>query len=165
MKRLNFGCGAEIWEGWDNIDIQESSKLTQSFDFNKFPYPIKEGTYDWIYSRNVLEHLEEPDKVMEELRRICKDQGTIEIIVPHYNNKGAFSSLQHKHFFNEVCFILLEKPLTVIDESNRFKIEKLELVPTWIGKLLVFEFLRKTLNLFVGSIYKEIYVKFEVQKG
>lgn len=34
MKRLNFGCGSNIREGWDNVDRQD-------FDFNEFPYPIK----------------------------------------------------------------------------------------------------------------------------
>jgi len=75
MKKLNFGCGEDIRTGWDNVDIQKSQKVQKSFDFNKFPYPIKDDTYDYVWSRSVLEHLDEPDKVLHELWRICKRGG------------------------------------------------------------------------------------------
>ncbi len=49
MKKLNFGCGHDIKRGWDNVDLQKDKRLTNSFDFNKLPYPIKSNTYDYIY--------------------------------------------------------------------------------------------------------------------
>ena len=65
--KLNFGCGTDIKEGYVNADIQEGADLV--FDFNKFPYPFKDNEFDYIYSRNVLEYLENPEKVLIELRR------------------------------------------------------------------------------------------------
>ncbi len=167
-KCLNFGCGNDIKTSskecqWDNIDIQKSSKLTKSFDFNKFPYPIKDNTYDYIYARNVLEHLDEPDKVINELWRITKPGGIIRIIVPHYTNKGAYSDMQHKHFFNEVAFQLLEEQRTVINKTRKFRIKKLELKPTSVGKFFVRP-LRETLALFINGLISEIDVEIEVLK-
>jgi hypothetical protein len=33
MKKLNFGCGEDIKEGWDNIDIQSSKKIKKNISF------------------------------------------------------------------------------------------------------------------------------------
>lgn len=99
MKKLNFGCGSDIKEGWENIDIQKGPKVSKNFDFNKIPYPIKDNTYDYIYASCILEHLEDVEKVFSELWRISKPNGIIHIVVPHYTNKGAYSDLQHRHFF------------------------------------------------------------------
>lgn len=52
MKKLNFGCGHDIKRGWDNVDLQKDKRLTNSFDFNKLPYPIKSNTYDYIYEND-----------------------------------------------------------------------------------------------------------------
>ena len=73
MKRLNFGCGPDIREGWDNIDVQKGKGITKSFNFDKFPYPIKDNTYDYILMKMVIEHLSKPDKSIEELWRITKN--------------------------------------------------------------------------------------------
>ena len=81
---------------------KKSPKIYKSFDFNKFPYPIKENTYDYVWSRSVLKHLNEPDKTLEELWRICKKDSIIEIIVPYYNNKSAYADMQHKRFFFQI---------------------------------------------------------------
>ena len=47
MKKLNFSCGGDIKEGWDNCDIQESQNVLFC-DANKFPYPFNDNTYDYI---------------------------------------------------------------------------------------------------------------------
>ena len=104
MKKLNFGAGSTILSGWDNIDIQKSLKITMSFDFNKFPYPLKDNTYDFIHIDNVLEHLNSPDKVLDELWKKSKNNTIIRIIVPYYNNKGASGSMQHKCYFSDHTF-------------------------------------------------------------
>ena len=165
MKKLNFGCGNDIMPGWDNVDVQVGEKLTKSFNFNKFPYPLKENSYNYIYSRNVLEHVEEPDKVINELWRISV-RGHIKIIVPHYTNKGAYSDLQHRHFFNEICFKILEdiKLGKRIDETPMFRIKKLNLVPSVIGKFMPKK-LREKLALFINGLISEIEVELIVIKN
>lgn len=163
MKKLNFGCGDKIWEDFDNVDIQKDAKITKSFDFNKFPYPIKDNTYDYVWSRSVLEHLEEPDKVLRELWRICKKGAIVEIIVPYYNNKSAFSDMQHKHFFSDTTFIVFAEEGAVINKKGYYKIEQLELAPTIIGKFMPKK-LREKLSLFVGGLISYVHVKLRVIK-
>ena len=164
MKRLNFGCGNDIKEGWDNVDIQKSKNVTKSFDFNKFPYPIKDNTYDYVYASCVLEHLDDAEKVVSELWRISKQNGIINIIVPHYTNKGAYSDLQHKHFFNEIAFKELEMKRTKIDKNKKFEVKRLELIPTLPGKIFP-KFIRNKLSLFVNGLISSIDAELIVLKN
>lgn len=163
MKKLNFGCGDDIKEGFDNVDIQKNQKIQKSFDFNKFPYPIEENTYDYVWSRSVLEHLQEPDKALNELWRVCKDKAVIEIIVPYYNNKSAVSDMQHKHFFSDSSFIIFVNETCKINKEKKFKIQSLVLVPTIIGKFIP-KIVREKLSLFLGGIISYVHVKLIVVK-
>lgn len=164
MKKLNFGCGDDIKEGWDNVDIQKSKKLIKSFDFNKFPYPIKDNTYSYVYSSNVFEHLEEPKKVLKELWRICKKNAVIEIIVPHYTNKGAYDELAHEHYFSEKAFVnFVNGKCEIVREREKFRVVNLELTPTSVGKFFP-GVLRKKLSLFINGLISQIYIKLKVVK-
>jgi ubiquinone/menaquinone biosynthesis C-methylase UbiE len=165
MNKLNFGCGRDIKEGWDNVDIQESKNLTKSFDFNKFPFPIQDNIYDFIYAKNILEHLECPDKVIMELRRIAKPNATLYVSVPHYTNKGAYSDLQHKHYFNEICFLNLVKPIDrkLIDTTPLFKLKRLEIIPTKAGRILPKQ-IREKLSLFINGLLSQIEIELIVIK-
>lgn len=163
MKKLNFGCGPVIIDGWDNVDIQKDKRLTKSFDFDKFPYPLKDNTYDYIFLENVLEHLNDPAKVLRELWRIGKNKGIIEVIVPHYTNKGAYSDFEHKHYYNEECFVNFVSGETRIAKPKSFRIKELKMTPTVVGKFMP-RFLREKLSLFINGLISQIQVKFEIVK-
>ena len=163
MKKLNFGSGPDIKEGWDNVDIQKSAKLTKSFDFDKFPYPLKDNTYDYIFMKMVIEHLTYPDKTINELWRITKPGGIIRIETAHYTNKGAYNDLQHKTFLNELAFKNFAKKQTVIEKTPKFELKLLEITPTIVGKFLP-RFIREKLALFINGLLGKIYVEYKVLK-
>jgi predicted SAM-dependent methyltransferase len=101
--KLNFGAGKDIKkEGWDNIDMQD-------FDFNKFPYPIKDNTYDYILASHVLEHLDNWIEAFNELCRIAKPGAIIEVRVPFYNCGNAYYPT-HKHYFTPAAFDIWINP-------------------------------------------------------
>ena len=163
-KKLNFGCGSNIYTGWDNVDIQQGSKITKSFDFDKFPYPIEDNAYNYIFSNMVLEHVDKPDRVIEELWRISKPNALIEIHVPHYSNKGAYNDMQHKHFFNENCFKNLITQRTRINKLKKFELIELKLTPTTIGKIFP-KIIREKIALFINGLLSQIQIKFKVIKN
>lgn len=70
----------------------------------KFPYPFEESSFDEIYVDNVIEHLDNVVKVMEEINRISKPGGLIVIKVPYFRSKYAFIDPTHKHFFTMDSF-------------------------------------------------------------
>lgn len=164
MKKLNFGCGEDIRGGFDNVDIQKDKRIQKSFDFDKFPYPIKDNIYDYVWSRSVLEHLDRPEKALNELWRICKNKAIIEIIVPYYNNKSAVSGMEHRHFFSDTTFHLFVNEIGWVNKEKKFKIKEMVLVPTIIGKFMP-RILREKLSLFFGGIISYIHVQLEVIKN
>lgn len=46
IKRLNFGAGEDIKEGWDNCDLDNHCGANITFNADKFPYPLRSNTYD-----------------------------------------------------------------------------------------------------------------------
>jgi len=162
-KKLNFGCGNQILNGYDNVDIQTDKRLTKSFDFDKFPYPLKENTYDHILMRMVIEHLEKPDKTLYELHRICKPQAIIRIITTFYNNIGMTNDMEHRHYFSHKTFIEFIRQSTKIHKRNMFKIRRLELKPTFIGNIFP-KIIREKVCLFVGGLIGNLECDLEVIK-
>lgn len=160
-KKLNFGAGTEIKKGWDNADIQPESPM--SFDFDKFPYPINDNTYDYVLIKSVFEYLEEPRKVLDELWRICKPNAVIEIQTPHYNNTGAYNDMDYKHYFCEKTFItLVNEPYTLV-KKGRFEIQSIVLQPTRIGRMIP-KRIRNNMCLMIGGIISNMIIKLEVIK-
>lgn len=164
MKKLNFCCGNDIRKGWDNQDIQEKEGIL-SFDANKFPYPIKDNIYDYIEVKQAIQCLDDPEKVLYELRRIAKPNAIIHIIVSWWHNKGAYNDIQTRHWFNENSFVLFanqEFPY-LIKKNKIFKIIKLEKIPTNVGKFIP-KWFREKLDLFISGLLSDMDIKLRVIK-
>ena len=104
MKTLDLGCGKRKLKGAVGIDISPDSDADIVHDLNKVPYPFSEGEFGYVYADNVLEHLEDVIKVLEELHRITSDGAAIKIIVPFFRSHYAFIDPTHRHFFTVRSF-------------------------------------------------------------
>jgi predicted SAM-dependent methyltransferase len=104
QKILDLGCGNKKKEGAIGIDINPCTNPDVVHDLNTFPYPFEDSTFDEIYADNVIEHLDEVFKVMEELQRICKPGGILIIKVPYFRSRYAFIDPTHKHYFTVESF-------------------------------------------------------------
>ncbi len=82
-KMLNLGCGKDIKKGYLNLDYIKHSGVDLVHDLNKTPYPFNDDEFDVIQAIHILEHLESPKKVVEEMHRITKHNGKVIITVPH----------------------------------------------------------------------------------
>lgn len=147
MRKLNLGCGNDYKEGWLNCDFNKNVKADKYFDMNKFPYPFPDDKFDKILLDNVLEHFtkDKAIKVLEELHRIAKPYGTIEIYVPHFSGMYAFSHLTHFSFYGIGTFTTLEEDEAFSGErysSARFSVDKEELM-FWHHHLINFKFLSR----------------------
>jgi SAM-dependent methyltransferase len=99
MKILDLGCGNRKRAGAVGIDINAGTDADVIHDLNKFPYPFADSTFDEIYVDNVLEHLQNIIKVMEELHRIGKAGCSVIVKAPYFRAKWAFIDPTHVHFF------------------------------------------------------------------
>ncbi len=104
-KKLNIGCGNDYREEYVNLDNKGSRYACDvRHDLNVFPYPFKESTFEEVYCSNILEHLNDVPRTLQELRRITKNQGIIRIIVPHFSSADVWGDLSHKRGFSAQSF-------------------------------------------------------------
>lgn len=98
---LDVGCGDAKVKGAIGMDIARLPGVDVVHDLNKFPWPFKDGSFDKIYLNNLIEHLPDTIKVMEEVHRILKKGGILHIEVVYWNHRHSVSDPQHVKFFNE----------------------------------------------------------------
>jgi len=87
---------------------------------------LEEGSFDLIFLWHVLEHMDDPGKVIERLHRLLAPEGYVVLAVPNFSSLEAKAFKQfwfhldipwHKYHFNE-------KSLRYLTEKNRFRIIK-----------------------------------------
>ena len=101
---LHIGCGPQKIPGSIGVDINKNIGADVIHDLNKFPYPFKKKQFDKIIAENIMEHLENIPKVMEELHRICKNGSKLLITTGHFSSVDSFTDPTHIHFFTSRTF-------------------------------------------------------------
>jgi ubiquinone/menaquinone biosynthesis C-methylase UbiE len=164
--KLHLGCGQVIKPRYVNVDHRKQPGVDRVVDLNKFPYPFKDNTFVEVFSDNVFEHLEDIPRILEELRRICKNNALIIIKVPFYNCKGAYNDTTHKHFFNYDSFDGFCGPMEHRSNLSEGKFEMVEkkLFPTKLGKLFFPSRFRYLMSMIIGEVYSEIKFTLKVRK-
>jgi SAM-dependent methyltransferase len=99
--KLNIGCGADVYPGYEGVDVVPGPSVRYVQDLTKIPWSFDESSVEDILMHNVLEHLPDTVKVLEELHRILAPGGTVLIKVPYYNSYGAATDPTHVRFFSE----------------------------------------------------------------
>ena len=101
---LDFGCGLRKRPGAVGIDVNPRSSADVIHDLNQFPYPFADSQFDEIFCDNVIEHLDNVVRVMEELHRIAKPSAEVIIIVPFFPHRQAHTDPTHRHYFGTHSF-------------------------------------------------------------
>ena len=104
MKKLNLGCGKLARKGYVNLDIVKLLGVDVVHDMDKYPWPFKDNEFDYVFSENIMEHLSDIVKPMEELWRITKNKGKVKIIVPMYPSIWSMTDPTHKVFYTYITF-------------------------------------------------------------
>lgn len=108
MKILSVGSG-KIAEREDvvRLDISKETGADVVWDLNVTPYPFEEGEFDKIECFDVIEHVDNIPKVMQECFRILNNDGVMCITTPHYSSPNSFIDPTHKFhlsIFSFDCF-------------------------------------------------------------
>ena len=108
---LNLGCGRQPLVGQSprqqviNQDlVKHLSAVDIAFDLNVRPWPWEDGSADVVIMADLLEHLDDVVKTIEEVWRILRSDGQLRLRVPHYLSPDAFADPTHRHFFAEITF-------------------------------------------------------------
>lgn len=93
---LEVGCGTghvqNVLKNVVGMDITLSMLRKNKNDVvcaDAHSIPFKDGTFDAVYSIDVIEHVQNPLKMIEECKRILKKNGTLILITPNGDMKIA----------------------------------------------------------------------------
>jgi len=117
-KRLKTGraVGIDLWQAEDlsgntpagtlnNATIEGVADKVEVHTGDARKLPFDDATFDLVFSRCVLEHVEDPVSVFEELRRVLRPNGHLIFRVPsrfHYVSIAArLTPLRFHRWFNE----------------------------------------------------------------
>lgn len=177
LNKLNLGAGNELLDGYINVDLRNYGKPNcVQHNLNVFPYPFQDNSFDEVLLYSILEHLDNPLAVLNEVHRICRPGAILKIRVPYYNSSTAHGDITHKHYF---CFGSFDHVTYEKNEIARAHITDRHYIiywrqgiPTRIGKLIpnLKIFGKKRLGIrdilasVLGEILSEIYIEMEALK-
>jgi predicted SAM-dependent methyltransferase len=86
IKKMQIGCGPNLFEGWLNTDINCNDKIAYLNAGNRFP--IESESFDFVYSEHLFEHLkvEQQLNMLKESFRILKKGGILRIAMPNIDS-------------------------------------------------------------------------------
>ena len=171
LMKLNLGCGKDMRPGYVNLDLLQRDGVDLIHDLNKTPYPFEDNQFDEIIANNILEHVYDVVKTLEEIYRISKPGAIIKATVPYGSNWVAH--IDHKRGFNYTTFKSLSENNfgTYYYPHLKLRQTKLVSIPTGIGRLIPNIYipfcqlkLREIVSTFINNIVKNLYVELRVEK-
>jgi SAM-dependent methyltransferase len=101
---LNLGSGFKPIAGAVNVDSVSDCEPEVIHDLEKFPWPFETDSFDRIEAEDILEHLHDTVRTMEEIHRICAPGGVVHITTPHFTCSNAYEDPTHCHQFGYFTF-------------------------------------------------------------
>ena len=134
-RKLNIGCGTAIKKGYVNLDKENIKGVDVVHDLDKYPWPFPNNHFEEVYSQDVIEHVKDLFKAMDEIHRICKKDAIVRLIVPYWHSSSAFYP-NHNYFFNVDSMKVFTEANRTYDKHYGFKMEKIRLMPSKIGWII-----------------------------
>ncbi|MCC5637257.1 class I SAM-dependent methyltransferase [Nostoc sp. CHAB 5844] len=104
-KILSVGCGLiKSQTGVIRLDISPAVKPDVVWNLNNFPYPFEESEFSEIDCFDVIEHLDDIPKTLEEFHRILQPEGVLKITTPHFSCSNSFVDPTHKYHLSYFSF-------------------------------------------------------------
>jgi SAM-dependent methyltransferase len=102
---LSVGCGKR---GADpnviRLDISPEVEPDMVWNLDDFPYPFAESLFAVIECLDVIEHLADIPKAMEEFHRILRPNGILKIATPHFSSANSFIDPTHRWHLSRFSF-------------------------------------------------------------
>jgi SAM-dependent methyltransferase len=165
--KINLGAGSDILTGYVNHDLVHLPGIDVVHNLNKYPWPWAYGSVEEIKMYDVLEHLDDFMKAMEEIFRVLSPGGRCRVSVPYWNAWCAYADPTHKRGFHEITFRFFDPGSVYCQERSyytaaRFNIveEKFIVVPfspyfgiPGVGEIVVSRKFTKRIVGFVGNYF------------
>lgn len=166
--KLDVGCAFRKSKGYWGIDRVKVQDVDQIVDLTKFPWPIKDNSFNEVRLWHILQFLPNTVKTMEEVWRIAKPGAKIIIGVPYYMSALAFGDPAHIRYFSEETFKFFTTESWYISNLKsytkaRFTIQHQELRTT--GRLRRYLPFKSLLRYFIWNLIDELVLEMKVEKS
>jgi SAM-dependent methyltransferase len=104
---IDLGCGKSKKEEYIGLECGKLAGVDIICNLNEGLH-LKDNSVDRVHSSHNLEHLNDPLFMLEEIHRVLKKGGIVEIIVPHWSWYGSHTFM-HKAYFHSKDFDFFEK--------------------------------------------------------
>ena len=107
---LNLGCSDSIHPDFLNVDIHEPPSAVpfektdewrgkfERVDLRK-KFPWEDSVIDIVRAHDILEHLPSKVRTMNEIHRVLKPGGKLELFIPTTDGRGAWQDPTHVSFW------------------------------------------------------------------
>ena len=99
--KLNLGCSDRHAAGYVNVDRVPPADVLA--DLSE-PWPWLDSSVDEILAHDIIEHLPNKIRTMNEAWRVLKPGGMLDVIVPTTDGPGAFMDPTHISFWHRNSF-------------------------------------------------------------
>ncbi len=142
---LDLGCGNDKIPGAFGIDVNPNSAADLIRSLDDTPWPLEESSITQVRAQDVLEHVHDFLKVVDEIYRVCRDGARIEVRMPFMSSANYATDPTHKRASTHRSFDYFDptKHLSCYGYSkSRFKIEQFKYERGYVGT--------------VGQIFKQL---------
>ncbi|UCC38735.1 MAG: class I SAM-dependent methyltransferase [Candidatus Aminicenantes bacterium] len=126
-KMLDIGCGTKPYKKTaepfvtEHIGLDHKETLHNKNDIDIFALaddlPFSDGSYDTVLATSLIEHVEEPNRVISEMHRVLKSEGHCIVTTPF---------MWHLHEEPRDFYRFTKYGLRYLFEKNGFEIERLK---------------------------------------
>ena len=113
VHKLNVGCGRNIIEGWKNLDqvaLEGVDIVTDIDQCQTTPIPMEDESVDEFLLSHVIEHVNNPLPLMQELYRIATPNAVALIRTPYGSSDDAFEDPTHVRQYFHGSFGYFSQP-------------------------------------------------------
>jgi SAM-dependent methyltransferase len=119
---LDVGCGSAKVPGSIGLDVSPDTAADIVHDLDVFPYPIDDASFDHILLQDVVEHVQHPIRLFEEVHRIGRPGACVQLRTPHFSSVLAYGDPTHRHAFSTLAIRSLAEPRFAHYTSARFRV-------------------------------------------
>ncbi len=94
-KSIDLGCGPDKVEGCFGVDNYQFDGVDLICDLNQYPWPIEDNSFDLIYARHFIEHIDDAVAFLREIHRIGRPEAIVHIETPHFSSAGTWGDITH----------------------------------------------------------------------
>ena len=106
MRRvLDVGAGRDrSTAGAVTVDRVAGTQPDVVHDLDRYPWPFETSSFDAIVCKEVVEHLADVVRAMEEIHRIGRAGARVHITTPHFSCANSFTDPTHRHHLGYFSF-------------------------------------------------------------